>query len=135
MVPRRHAKENSCCPAKLILWLVEIIMADRQQWKDICRIIWLCVIWYIISSSNNIIGKTVLTDFQYPMTVTMMQLFTTAALSGPLFSAWGVRPMVDVSWKYYAQIVLPLAFGKFLSSLLALVSIWKVPVSYAHTGK
>ena len=110
-------------------------MADVQQWREICRVVWLCIIWYTISSSNNVIGKTLLTNFPYPMTVTMVQLCTNAVLSGPVFSAWGVRPMAELSWKYYAKIIIPLAFGKFVSSLLAHVSLWKVSVSYAHTGK
>lgn len=110
-------------------------MAEGRHWKEICRVVCLCVLWYFISSSNNVIGKTLLTDFEYPMTVTMMQLLANAALSGPLFKAWGVRPMVDLGWRYYATFILPLAFGKFFSSVFAHVSIWKVSVSYAHTVK
>lgn len=108
---------------------------DSEHWKEICRVVWLCLVWYLISSSNNVIGKTLLTDFEYPMTVTMVQLLTNAALSGPLFKAWGVRPVADIGWRYYATLILPLAFGKFVSSVFAHVSIWKVSVSYAHTVK
>lgn len=42
---------------------------------------------------------------------------------------------VDIEWKYYMKIIVPLALGKFLSSVFSHISIWKVPVSYAHTGQ
>ncbi|CAG9772252.1 unnamed protein product [Ceutorhynchus assimilis] len=110
-------------------------MSDEKQRKEIISILFLCVAWYIVSSTNNVIGKTVLTQFPYPMTMTMVQLLTITVLSGPLFNLWGIRKHVDISWKYYFQLIVPLALGKFIASVFSHVSIWKVPVSYAHTVK
>lgn len=69
------------------------------------------------------------------MTMTMVQLLSITAYSGPFFNMWGVRKFVDISWKYYLKLIVPLALGKFIASVFTHVSILKVPVSYAHTVK
>lgn len=109
-------------------------MADRYVSRQAFRIIFLCILWYIVSSSNNVIGKILLSEFPYPMTVTMVHLLSITIYSGPFFNLWGVRKFVDISWRYYFTFIVPLALGKFLASVFSHVSIWKVPVSYAHTG-
>ncbi|KAF7264119.1 hypothetical protein GWI33_000608 [Rhynchophorus ferrugineus] len=110
-------------------------MADPKQTREVCIVLLLCVSWYIVSSTNNVVGKTVLTEFPYPMTMTMVQLLSITVLSGPLFSLWGIRKYSDIPWNYYLKLIVPLAFGKFIASVFSHVSIWKVPVSYAHTVK
>ena len=114
--------------------LSNVSMAVGLQAKEIVKVLFLCVLWYAVSSSNNVIGKMVLSEFPYPMTVTVVQLTSITVYSGPFFNLWGVRRFVDISWKYYFKTIVPLALGKFLSSVFSQVSIWKVPVSYAHTG-
>lgn len=110
-------------------------MADRKQAKEVFTVLFFCILWYVVSSSNNVIGKMLLNDFPYPMTVTMVQLTSITLYSGPFFNMWGVRKFVDISWGYYTKVIVPLALGKFLASVSSHVSIWKVPVSYAHTVK
>ena len=105
--------------------------------KDALRIFLLCMAWYTLSTSGNIIVKTLLMDFPYPMTVTMVQLLSIWVYLQPVLKLWGVPP-VDTSrtpWRYYFTMIFPLAFGKFITSVSAHVSLWKVTVSYAHTGK
>lgn len=69
------------------------------------------------------------------MTVTMVQLTSIALWSPPLLKVLGVRKYESSNWSYHLKMLLPLAFAKFLSSVLAHVSVWKVPVHYAHTVK
>lgn len=109
-------------------------MADRKHTREVFTVLILCVLWYAVSSSNNVIGKMVLSEFPYPITMTMVQLLSVTVFSGPFFNLFGVRKYVDISWKYYFRLIVPLAFGKFFASVFSHVSIWKVPVSYAHTG-
>lgn len=96
----------------------------------------LCLCWYAISSANNVLGKIVLGKLPYPVTVTAVQLLSITVYSFPLLRYYGVRPVPRqmLSWSYYLKLVVPLALGKFLTSVFSHVSIWKVPVSYAHTG-
>lgn len=120
---------------RCILPYLGYAMADKKVNKEVVSVVVLCILWYVVSSSNNVIGKMVLNEFPYPMTVTMVQLTSITVYSGPFFNLWGVRKYVDISWRYYFRFIVPLALGKFLASVTSHISIWKVPVSYAHTGK
>lgn len=102
--------------------------------KEVVTVALLCCVWYVVSSGSNVVGKTLLNQFPYPMTVTMVQLLSIAIYSGPFFNLWGVRRFVDISWPYYFKLIVPLALGKFVGSVFTHVSLWKVPVSYTHTG-
>jgi solute carrier family 35, member E1 len=77
----------------------------------------------------------VLSELPYPMTVTMIQLLSITIYSGPFFNLFNIRKYADMTWRYYLQFLIPLALGKFFSSVSSHISIWKVPVSYAHTSK
>ena len=112
-------------------------MSQAGDKREILTIMLLCLLWYVTSSSSNVAAKALLSKFPYPMTVTMVQLLTITIFSGPVFNAWGVRKTSStlITWRYYFKLIVPLALGKFLSNVLSHVSIWKVPVSYAHTGK
>ncbi|XP_014243329.1 solute carrier family 35 member E1 homolog [Cimex lectularius] len=110
-------------------------MADSKDRRELLTVVSLCLCWYVVSSSNNVVGKMLLNDFPYPMTVTMVQLLSITLYSGPFFNLWGVRRASSFSWKFYFKFLVPLALGKFVASVFTHVSIWKVPVSYAHTVK
>ncbi|KNC28365.1 putative solute carrier family 35 member E1 [Lucilia cuprina] len=107
----------------------------RTGSRHVLVVLILCILWYIISSSNNVIGKMVLNEFPYPMTVTMIQLCSITLYSGPFFNLWRIRKYQDIPRGYYFRLIIPLAFGKFLASVTSHISLWKVPVSYAHTVK
>ncbi|XP_043663199.1 solute carrier family 35 member E1 homolog [Vespula pensylvanica] len=111
-------------------------MDDKRNSREVITILFLCLLWYAVSSSSNVVGKMVLSDFPYPLTVTMVQLTSITVYSGPFFNLWGVRKSPsNISWGYYLRLIVPLALGKFLANVFSHVSIWKVPVSYAHTVK
>ena len=80
------------------------------------------------------IGKWILSEFPHPMTLTLVQLIAITLLSPPLIACLQVRQS-PVSKKHYWRFIIPLAGLKFISNVFAHISIWKVPVSYAHTVK
>ncbi len=110
----------------------------RLTWgevRDFCRIVALCLCWYAVSSANGVLGKWILSEFPHPMTLTLVQLTSIAVYSRPMLFFLRVRPLSSLSRKIYWKMVVPLAVAKFLASVFTHVSIWKVPVSYAHTIK
>ncbi|XP_059061642.1 solute carrier family 35 member E1 homolog [Achroia grisella] len=103
--------------------------------KEALVVVALCLVWYAVSSASNVVGKLVLTDFPYPMTVTMVQLLSIVVYSPPAFAVCGVRRETEFPRRYYWRVLVPLAFAKFLTTVCSQISIWKVPISYAHTVK
>jgi len=99
------------------------------------RVVILCILWYITSAGNNVIGKLLLQSFPYPITVTIVQLLSITVYSIPALKwlSWP-RRVPHIEWNYYFKIIIPLAFGKFFASVSSHISLWAVPVSYAHTG-
>ncbi|KYM94700.1 PREDICTED: solute carrier family 35 member E1 homolog [Cyphomyrmex costatus] len=111
-------------------------MDDRRNNRVVVTILFLCLLWYAVSSSSNVVDKMLLSQFPYPLTVTMVQLTSITVYSSLFFNLWGVRKYSsNITWNYYMRLIIPLALGKFLANVFSHVSIWKVPVSYAHTVK
>ena len=42
--------------------------------KDLVRIVLLCIFWYVVGSSNGVLGKWILSEFPFPVTLTMVQV-------------------------------------------------------------
>ncbi|XP_047020055.1 solute carrier family 35 member E1 homolog [Helicoverpa zea] len=110
-------------------------MGTEGSRREALTVVLLCGAWYAASSASNVVGKLVLTDFPFPVTVTMVQLLSVVLLSAPALAACGVRRQTDFPRRYYWRTLVPLAFAKFLTTICSQVSIWKVPISYAHTVK
>ncbi|XP_070194086.1 solute carrier family 35 member E1 homolog [Littorina saxatilis] len=108
---------------------------DGSTYVEYMKIALVCVMWYLCSASDNIIGKVVLSDFPYPMTMTMIQLLTTSVFLAPFLPCVGATKKGQYDRRYFFVMILPLAFGKFISSVSSYISIWRVSVSYAHTVK
>ncbi|EDV23491.1 uncharacterized protein TRIADDRAFT_28036 [Trichoplax adhaerens] len=99
------------------------------------KIVLLCLSWYIVSASNNVVGKWVLRDWPHPLTLSFIQVVSQTVYLGSLLKFWHVDSLPYVVYKSYWSKILPLAANKILGALLSHVAIWKVSVSYAHTVK
>ena len=107
---------------------------DHSRQAVAMRIIVLCMVWFSISSTNNVVGKKILMEFPHPVTLAMVQLVSTAMFLGPTLRMWQVPRHSKIPKTDLLRLILPLAFGKCFSVVSAHISIWRVPVSYAHTG-
>ena len=110
-------------------------MAEKSFAQQAIKIVFLCVCWYSLSATNNVLGKQILSVFPHPMTLSMVHLIALNCFLGPTLAVLDVAPTPHLSRRYYLRRMAPLALGKLLASISSHISIWKVPVSYAHTGE
>ncbi|KAK6991183.1 solute carrier family 35 member E1 isoform X2 [Biomphalaria glabrata] len=108
---------------------------DGKVYFQCMKLSIICILWYLSSTTDNILGKIIMTELPYPMTVTMTHLVTASIFLGQIKSFLNVPKGKPIDKKYFYIMILPLALGKFISSVSSYVSIWKVSVSYAHTVK
>ena len=71
---------------------------SKSDIRDFIRIVFVCICWYIVSSSNGVLGKTILSQFPYPMTCVMVQLTSIAVWSPPLLKVINVSPKYLINW-------------------------------------
>ena len=112
-----------------------IIMVDSSGYSRGIKVAILCILWFCLSSSNNVIIKRLLGRYPYPITVSLSHMTCTAFLMYPLLLGFGVPTTIDIPILRFYFLLIPLGIGKLLVSTSSHVSIWRVPVSYAHTGK
>ena len=95
----------------------------------------LCVLWYFMSSTNNVICKKILRNYPYPMTITLFHLTSISLFMYPVLMIANLPTKFHYSKHFFWKFIIPLGFGKMLGSAASYVSIWRVSVSYAHTIK
>ena len=110
-------------------------MGDFSGSSRAVKVTILCMLWYILSSSNNVIIKRLVGRYPYPTTVTLSHLTWAAFLIHPILLCFGVRTTLDIPMVRFYVLLIPLGVGKLLVSVSSHVSIWRIPVSYAHTGE
>ncbi|KHN83373.1 Solute carrier family 35 member E1 -like protein [Toxocara canis] len=99
-----------------------------------CQVVLLCAFWYIVSSASSIVNKWTLQKYPYPMSVALASLLSIPLYSTPLLRFWQIKKC-HISSYYMTRYVIPISIGKAFAVASAYFSLWKVPVSYAHTVK
>lgn len=98
------------------------------------RVVAVCLCWYVISSASSITNKVLLQTYPYPMTLALSNLMWVPIYCAPLLRIYEYK-VVKLTSVQYNKYLTPISIGKALAVVSAYVSLWKVPVSYAHTVK
>lgn len=128
------------------------VSQNAQEIADVLRapvspkLIILCVLWYTNSALTNTSSKSILTSFDKPATLTLIQFFLVAFYC--IMSSWlaSVFPRLRTSIpalrfpiRYPSRDVvmttLPLAVFQIAGHLLSATATSKIPVSLVHTVK
>jgi solute carrier family 35 protein E1 len=72
-------------------------------------------------------------SYPYPLTVALTSLVSIPLYASPLLRIWNIRQRT-ISSAYLCKFIVPIAIGKAIAVSSAQFSLWKVPVSYVHTG-
>jgi solute carrier family 35 protein E1 len=99
------------------------------------KIICLYIIWCAGSTGSNISTKKALSLLPYPLTVSMVHLLTMNCLLYPILILFNVPPLPHLKKNFYVKRIIPLVIGRGFAAIASNISLWRIPISYAHTIK
>ena len=91
-----------------------------------------CILWRIVMVGVHL---TRIFIFQNLPAISQVHLIAINCFLGPSLNMLDIGDAPHIPRKYYIRRILPLALGKLFASVSSHISIWRVPVSYAHTGQ
>ncbi|GMS84987.1 hypothetical protein PENTCL1PPCAC_7162 [Pristionchus entomophagus] len=103
-------------------------------WMFKCRIVSICIVWYICSSVQSIVNKMILQHYNYPITVAIANQVLIPVLAVPFIRVWNVKE-ARLTKSQYRRYLLPIAVGRAIASSSAAFSLSLMPVSYQQTVK
>ncbi|KAF9988527.1 suppressor of loss of ypt1 [Modicella reniformis] len=98
------------------------------------RLPMICLSWYLSSAVTNNIGKQIMNQFQYPVTLTFVQFWFVSAfclLSGMIFHTTKIRSPT----RGIIEMTAPLVGFQVVGHVFSSVAISRVPLSVVHTVK
>ncbi|KJH49181.1 putative membrane protein [Dictyocaulus viviparus] len=98
------------------------------------RVVTICLCWYAVSSASSITNKVLLQRYPYPITLALSNLMWVPIYSIPVLRMWEYKVVKLTSFQHNRYLI-PISVGKAIAAASAYFSLWKVPVSYAHTVK
>ncbi|KAI8873900.1 TPT-domain-containing protein [Ramicandelaber brevisporus] len=93
-----------------------------------------CIAWYLSSALQGNIGKSILSDFRYPVTLTYVQFYFVAIYSVIYGKVLGFARIEPPSREIITKMV-PLAAFLIVGHLFNSIAISSAPVSFVHTVK
>ena len=101
----------------------------------------LCTLWYAVTAGNSFIGKILISEFPYPVTILATEHFFVCILSFPLMLFLrrviqkGEKPTgLNKDTVSYFKLVVPMAILKVVQEFSGIVSVWKSTVPFSQTG-
>ncbi|KAI8871720.1 TPT-domain-containing protein [Ramicandelaber brevisporus] len=110
--------------------------SSKLSWLswDACKFVGMCVAWYMSSAIANNIGKHILTEFRYPVSLTYGQFFFVAFYCILYGKVLGFAKLEKPTRENLSKTV-PLAGFLIVGHVFNSVAISNAPVSFVHTVK
>jgi hypothetical protein len=94
----------------------------------------ICLCWYLSSAVTNNIGKQIMNQFRYPITLTFVQFWFVSVfcfLAGAVFNTTKIRRPT----RAILEMTAPLVGFQVVGHVFSSVAISRVPLSVVHTVK